>query len=133
MSKSEKLGYIVFMLLCASVFGFLVTREAPSPVLGQVYGVPAFVDLVDATSGTSTLAAFGGILHTITFGTMGASNILTVYDSNTSTAPSVVMVKVTTASTAPAPFTLTFDSKFANGLTVNQTVTSTITFDYQQN
>lgn len=134
MTRAEVIGSTIFSVLAIGVvfaLGYFV--HTPTTKLGAIYGNPSYVNYVYAVSGTTTLATFPGMLHTITFGTMGSSNVLTVYDSNTSTAPSTVMVKVTTASTAPAPFTLTLDSAFANGLTVDDTVTSTLTFDYQQN
>lgn len=52
----------------------------------------------------------GGILHTVTVGTLGTSASLTLYDG-TSTSGAVIAVI-----TPSAPATFTFDAVIANGL-----------------
>ena len=118
---------------------FLAFGYTHQPVkLGQVYGVPAYEDFSYSTSATTTLARFPGNLHTIVIGTPVANSVITVYDVATSTsaivASSTAVVEITIPATATAPFSLSFDNRFYNGLTVVQSgATSTLTAEYQQN
>ena len=125
---------IVGLVVIVVGLGFLIFRPAKAPTLGSVYSSPAFNDYTDATMATTTLANYPGILHTILVTTPVANSVITVYDSASSTTASTVVAKITIPSSAPAPFELTFDNIFNNGLTIQQsTATSTLTAEYQQN
>ena len=134
MSTPSKIlsGSIVILVVAFGFFFF--TPKAPTK-LGGVYGTPAFNDYTDAAQGTTTLAAFPGVLHTLTVTTPVASSVIKVCDSATSSSCAVVVATITIPSTPiTAPFTLTFDNIFNNGLTIQQsTATSTLTAEYQIN
>ena len=134
MTRSEKLGSaILIILLGVGLFAFLVlVRKGPSsPSLrGATYQISTYVYALDATQATTTYAAFPGTLHTIVVGTAVSSDVISVYDSNTSTAPTTLMAKITTTSSTPQ--SLTFDASFTSGLTIQQSATSTLTASYQQ-
>ena len=131
MTRGEKIGIAVFILFVAGVFAFLVAKEAPSPSLGAgTYQIPTYAYSLDATQATTTYAAFPGTLHTIVIGTAVSGDVISVYDSNTSTAPTTLMAKITTTSSTPQ--SLTFDASFTSGLTIQQSATSTLTASWQQ-
>ena len=135
MSKLEiffqSLKVLIGVFLAVLVFNYV----HPVQKLGSVYGNPSFDDYTLATLATTTLAAFPGILHTIVVTTPVASSVITVYDSASSTTASTTVAKITIPSTPiTAPFSLSFDNSFYNGLTVVQSgATSTLTAEYQQN
>ena len=130
LTKGEKISIAVVIVLLAGLLGFLSVKVAPSPSLGAgTYQIPSYAYSLDATSATTTLAAFPGTLHTIVFGTPVSGDVVTVYDSNTSTAPTAVIAKITTTSSTVF---LLFDTSFTSGLTIQQSVTSTLTASYQQ-
>ena len=128
--QSVKVAIGVFLAFLA--FGY--THQ---PVkLGEIYGVSAFNDYVDATSATTTLATYPGILHTINVTTPVANSVIAVYDavsSSTATTTNRIAL-ITLPATTTTPFTLIFDNIFAKGLTVSQSgASSTLTAEYQQN
>jgi hypothetical protein len=134
MSKTEiifqSVKVAIGIFLAFMVFGYV----HPAQKLGSVYGNPSFDDYTSATLATTTLAAFPGILHTIVVATPIANSVITVYDSASSTTASTTVAKITIPSTAPAPFSLSFDNSMYSGLTVAQSgATSTLTAEYQQN
>ena len=121
---------IALGIIAAFAIGFYV--HTPSAKLGSALYTPTYTDYSDKTQATTTLAAFPGTLHTVIFGNPVAGSVVTICDSATSSSCATVVATLTIPSTT-APFTLTFDNQFTNGLTVYQaTATSTITFEYQQ-
>lgn len=132
MTKSEKISIAVVIVLLAGLLGFLSFKEAPSPSLGAgTYQIPSYVYSLDATQATTTYASFPGTLHTLVVGTAVQGDVITVYDSATTTALSTVIAKITVASTSQ-PLSLSFDTVFVNGLTIQQSATSTLTAAWQQ-
>lgn len=135
MVRNEKILLIVAAIIFAGVFSFLVKVESPSPSFGSgsLY-VPEYVVTSTATQATTTLYAFPGVLHTVSVTKPVNNSVITIYDSATTTSPTVAPVVITIANASTSPFTLQIDGSFANGLTVAQSgATSTITFSYQQN
>lgn len=132
MTKLQKIisGIIGVLFLFAIIFATYAVRPTTEPSLGSgsLY-VPAYTNTVDAVVATTTLANYPGVLHSITVGTPISGDVVTVYDSATTTA-SVVMAKITENSST---VTLAFDGSFSNGLTIQQTASSTLTANYQQN
>jgi hypothetical protein len=122
-------GIIVVLVLACGFFFF--TAKAPTK-LGSVYGTPAFDDYADATLATTTLATFGGILHTIVITNPVSNSVINVYDAaSTSTAVTPIATITIPSSSTQTPFTLTFDNINVNGLTISQaTATSTLTAEY---
>jgi hypothetical protein len=134
MTKVEK---IIGGLIAIIVVGFALyaIKPATAPSLGSVYGNPAFVTTSTATQATTTLYAFAGILHTISITKPAAGSVITIYDSATTSSPTIAPLVITIPTTPTStPFTLTIDGIFNNGLTIQQaTATSTVNVTYQQN
>lgn len=132
-TTSKILSGIIVVLVLAFGF-FFFTAQAPTK-LGAVYGNPAYVTTSTATQATTTLYAFAGILHTISITKPVSNSVITIYDSATTTTPTIAPLVITIpSSSAQSPFTLTIDGIFNNGLTIQQaTATSTVNVTYQQN
>lgn len=132
MTKSQKIVASILGIFFVALIIFVVyaVRPTTQPSLGSgsLY-VPAYVTTFDATTTTSTIANFSGVLHSITIGTPASGDVVTVYDSATTTSPTVVMAKITESSTTVS---LQFDGVFVNGLTIQQSVTSSLSVNYQQ-
>lgn len=131
MTRLNKL-FIFLGLTAVFGLGFSAWHNAsPSLGSGSLY-IPAYIDYQDSVSATTTLASFSGVLHTIVFTKPVAGSVINVYDSATTTTPTVLLASMAVTSTGN-PFTLTFDVNTVNGLTVVQTgATSTMTLTYQQ-
>lgn len=134
MTKREKVFIGLFALI---VFGVAIysTRPITEPSFGSAsLYVPTYVNALDAAVATTTIANFPGVLHSVTIDTPISGNVITVYDSASTSTASVVIAKITEpSSTTIAPVTLQFDGSFINGLTITQTASSTLTVNYQQN
>jgi hypothetical protein len=135
MTLRQKVYSVFGTALAVALFAFLVKIESPSPSLGQVYGVSAFSVTSTATQATTTLYAFGGILHTVTITKPVSNSVITICDSATSSSCAVAPIVITIpSSSTQVPLTLTFDARFFNGLTIVQSgATSTLSPTYQQN
>lgn len=134
MTLRQKLLTSFGIILVVALFALLLKQESPSPSLGATsLANPAYVVTSTATSATTTIYSFAGVLHTLTVTKPTASDVITVYDSATTTSPTIAPIVITIpASPTSTPVTLTFDGIFNNGLTVQQSATSTITVTYQQ-
>lgn len=133
MTKSDKIIAAIVIILLASVLGFLIKVESPSPSLGSgsLY-VPAYIDYYTSSAST-TLATFPGVLHTIVIGKAAAGSVITVYDSSSSSVLTTILTSITIPNATTTPFYVELDSNTANGLTVTQSgATSTLTLTYQQ-
>lgn len=134
MTKLEKtlLGLFALVLFGIAIYSVRPTTQ-PSLGSGSLY-VPAYVNLNFATTTTTTVANFPGVFHSLTIATPISGNVITIYDSATTTSPTVIMAKITEpSSTTIVPVTLQFDGSFVNGLTIQQTASSSLTVNYQQN
>lgn len=135
MTLRQKLLTSFGIILAIALFAFLVRVETPSPSLGATsLNNPAYVTTSTATQATTTLYAFGGVLHTISITKPVSGSVITIFDSATTTAPTIAPIVITIPTTVSStPFTLTFDGIFNNGLTIQQTTaTSTVNVTYQQ-
>ena len=133
MTKFDKVILTVAIVAIVVLAGIAVYGLSHRSVkLGSVYGTPAFDDYTDATLATTTLATFGGILHTIVITNPVSNSVITVCDSaTTSSCGTTVAVITIPSSSVQEPFTLTFDNINVNGLTIQQaTATSTLTAEY---
>jgi len=136
MTKLEKFFIGFILLFAVAVIGLsYATRPTHNTSLGSgsLY-IPVYVTTSTSVSATTTLYAFPGVLHTISITKPVSGSVITIYDSATTTLPTVAPLVITIPAANLAPFTLNIDGIFANGLTVQQgTATSTINVTYQQN
>jgi hypothetical protein len=133
MTKLDKVIITVAIVAIVVLVGIAVYGLSHQSVkLGSIYGTPAFDDYTDATLATTTLATFGGILHTIVITNPVSNSVINVYDAaSTSTAVTPIATITIPSSSTQTPFTLTFDNINVNGLTISQaTATSTLTAEY---
>ena len=134
MTRLEKIlsGVLVLIVLGFAVYAI---KPATAPSLGAGLNVSAFSTTSTATQATTTLYAFAGTLHTVSVTKPVSGSVITIYDSATTTAPTVAPLVITIPTGATTtPFTLTIDGEFNNGLTIQQsTATSTINITYQGN
>lgn len=65
-----------------------------------------------AVNGTTTIKSGAGFLHTITIGTAGTTDTITVYDNTAASGTVIAVINDTT------PGTHTFDVGFTTGLTI---------------
>ena len=125
---------ILLGIIATFLYGFSHQMQSKNLGSGNLY-IPAYVTTSTATQATTTLYAFPGVLHSISITKPVAGSVITIYDSATTTAPTIAPI-VITIPTAPTstPFTLNIDGIFNNGLTIQQgTATSTVNVSYQQN
>jgi hypothetical protein len=79
--------------------------------------------------GTVTLKSAPGYLHTITFNSPTATEVVTIYDN---TAGSGTKIATVTVPSSPQPVTLIYDVTFWAGLTITTaTATSDITVSFR--
>lgn len=110
------------------------TRPVTAPTLGAGLNVAYYSTTSTATQATTTLYAFAGTLHTVSVTKPVSGSVITIYDSATTTSPTVAPLVITITTSTVAPFTLTIDGEFNNGLTIQQsTATSTVNITYQGN
>lgn len=134
MSLRQKLYGSVCVIFSVALFAFLIKVESPDSSLGAAsLNNPAYVTTSTATQATTTLFTFPGVLHTISITKPVSGSVITIYDSATTTAPTIAPLVITVPASS-TPFTLTIDGIFNNGLTIQQsTATSTVNINYQQN
>ena len=133
MTKADKILLGVALILTLGIVVY-ISRPATAPTFGAGLNVAAFSTTSTATQATTTLYAFAGTLHTISVTKPVSGSVITIYDSATTTAPTVAPLVITITTSTVAPFTLTIDGEFNNGLTIQQsTATSTINVTYQGN
>lgn len=75
-----------------------------------------YTNITAAAPTTTVVSAKGGILHAITFNKPVATGVVTLYDN--ASAASGTVIGTITVPASPQPFTLRYDVRFANGLTV---------------
>ena len=134
MKRLEKYlaGVVGFIVLALAIYAI---KPATAPSLGAGLNVAYYSTTSTATQATTTLYAFAGTLHTVSVTKPVSGSVITIYDSATTTAPTVAPIVITIpSSSAQVPFTLTIDGEFNNGLTIQQsTATSTVNVTYQGN
>lgn len=132
MTLREKILTALVAGFFIGAIGFFVKLNPPQNLgSGSLY-IPSYEYSQEATQATTTLFAFSGVLHTLSITKPVTNSIISVYDSATSTSPTVLIAQVTISPTS-TPFSLFFDTRVINGLTIAQSgATSTLTASYQQ-
>ena len=134
-----KIKYIIaaIIILClAALSGFLFrpSQKLQGGLYTPVYQYTNFAQTNDSTSVGTLIQGYAGILHTVVFATPVVASVVVLYDSATTTiqiGTTTAMAKFTIPA-SPQPFSVLFDSSFANGLVVDQTAaTSTLTITTQ--
>lgn len=133
MTKLNKIFLALFAIVIIGI-AFYAIRPPSSPSFGATsLNNPAYVVTSSAQSATTTIYSFAGVLHTLTITKPVAGDVITVYDSATTTAPSIAPIIITIPSSPTStPVTFLFDGIFNNGLTIQQSATSTLSVTYQQ-
>ena len=136
MTTREKIliGFVFIFAIAVIGLSYASRPTHTSLGSGSLY-IPAYVTTSTSVSATTTLYAFPGVLHNISITKPVAGSVITIYDSATTTAPTIAPIVITIpTSPTSTPFTLNIDGIFNNGLTIQQsTATSTVNVTYQQN
>lgn len=128
-------GVLSLMTIFLGFIASFVSAPQPKTLGSSVLNIPVYSNTQITTSPTTTIAAYPGVLHSVTFNAPVSNSVVTVYDSATTTTPTTILETITIpSSSAQTPFTLVYDGNFTKGLTVVQTgASSTFTVNYQQN
>ena len=121
----------------ASVNNGSTTVDAAAALTAAINASSTVLNGITATSTTTNVvtltSAFKGLNFSLSLAN-ALQNGITLATAYTASKGSPVVATITIPASAPAPFELTFDNIFVNGLTVVQaTATSTLTAEYQQN